>query len=349
MSAVEFKTIVNYCVKKLKERSHHDPEYFTSCKTGDAFELRVVEVLKVCLVELQLDAEIQHTSGSHVFPDIVIAFPTGEKYGIEVKSLSSKTKGWKINGNSVLGSTRNEEVLETYVLLGKISREYLDFRTRKYEECISNVVVTHSPRYLIDMDLDEGNTFFDKSGITYEEINDSDNPIRLITNYYLREGMQAWWLSDSSPAALRMFSDISQFEKRQLIGYGLAHFPELFVDNLNKYKRFAFWLATDKSIITHNLRDLFSAGGQVDLEFDGQIYSKLPKKFKKLDEYKSYLISSLEDSSLEDLLSDWNCDSIENVISKSKLDLWIEVASQFINKDTLDNISPSELLENILK
>lgn len=349
MSAVEFKTIVNYCVEKLKERAHHDPEYFTSCKTGDAFEVRVVEVLKDCLVELQIDAEIQHASGSHVFPDIVIAFPTGEKYGIEVKSLSSKNKGWKINGNSVLGSTRNEEVRETYVLLGKISKDYLDFRARKYEECISNVVVTHSPRYLIDMELEEGNTFFDKSGISYEEIICSDNPIRLITNYYLQEGMQAWWLSESTPAALRMFSDLSTLEKQQLIGYGLAHFPELFGDNPHKYKRFAFWLATDKSIITHNLRDLFSAGGQVNLEFNGHTYFNLPKKFKKLDDYKRYLISSLEESSFEDLLSDWDYDSVENITNKTKLDLWIGIASQFINRDTLDEITPNELLENILK
>ena len=46
----------------------------------------------------------------------------------------------------------------------------IEFRCRPYEECLSEVVVTHSPRYLIDMNLAIGKTIFDKIKTPYNEL-----------------------------------------------------------------------------------------------------------------------------------------------------------------------------------
>ena len=100
----------------------------------------------------------------HAFPDIVIDFPNGEKYGIEVKSSSSPTsKSWKINGNSVLGSTK-EDVIDTYVIFGKTAIGNQGFRFKRYEDAVANVAVTHSPRYTIDMDIPPEETFSQNPG-----------------------------------------------------------------------------------------------------------------------------------------------------------------------------------------
>ena len=56
----------------------------------------------------------------------------------------------------------------------------IEFRARAYEECLSEVVVTHSPRYLIDMNLEKGKTIFDKINISYDTLRKKQNPIKPI-------------------------------------------------------------------------------------------------------------------------------------------------------------------------
>lgn len=80
----------------------------------------------------------------------------------------------------------------------------------------------------------------------------------------------------------------------ECFGYGLAHFPELFERNATKYKRFAMWLVTERSVVTPSLRDDFSAGGQVDLLVNDTAYSKIPQIYKRLLEYKGYMLKALD-------------------------------------------------------
>lgn len=72
------------------------------------------------------------------FPDIV----ANKFYGIEVKTTTKNH--WKTTGNSVLESTRIEDVERIFMLFGKLGKP-IEFRGRAYEECLSEVVVTHSP------------------------------------------------------------------------------------------------------------------------------------------------------------------------------------------------------------
>jgi len=49
-------------------------------------------------------------------------------------------------------------------LFGKLSTP-VEFRCRKYEECLFDVAITHSPRYLIDMEIGKDESIFAKIGI----------------------------------------------------------------------------------------------------------------------------------------------------------------------------------------
>ena len=349
MDSKTFEIIVSKIIDALRDTAQTTPSKITACKNGDDFELVVVEAVSRVLTDLNTGGIVHHTPGGHAFPDIIIEFTDGKKYGIEVKSSSAtKSKGWKINGNSILGSTRDPEVLETYIIFGKTATATLEFKARKYEDCVANIVVTHSPRYLIDLDLPTGETFFDKSKIDYKSLIDSDNPIGMITSYFQLIGQKAWWLSESTPAAVRMFSDLDDEEQLEVIGYGFAHFPELFQRSNKKYKRLALWLATEKSIVASSLRDDFSAKGVVNLVLNDTSYKKLPQIFKRLNDYKTYVVSALNQAEPEALFADWNEGNLPENDTKSKVKEWISVISKNVNRKQLpDDIDPFELLTNI--
>lgn len=54
-------------------------------------------------------------------------------------------------------STRNKDVERIYMTFGKLGGSPA-FITKPYEDCLSEIVVTHYPRYLINMKLEHGNT-----------------------------------------------------------------------------------------------------------------------------------------------------------------------------------------------
>lgn len=346
-----FHRIVSLVIEELYAISRANPTSIATCKSGDDFELKVVEVVSSILQREKIDAIVHHTPGGHAFPDIIIEFADTSKYGIEVKSSSSaKSKGWKINGNSVMGSTRDPDVIETFIVFGKTAKSNQDFKTRRYEECVTNVVVTHSPRYLIDMDIPKGETFFDKSKIDYKTLADSENPIGLITGYFQGLGQKAWWLSNSTPAAVSMLRELSPSEQLDLFGYGLAHFPELFDASNTKYKRFALWLVTERSVISHSLRDDFSAGGQVDLPINGKVYHKLPQIFNRLMTYRGHIVLTLDQTDPETLAADWGIDWTPEPNRVAKLKAWIYVVSENIPERQLpDAITPQEILNDIFQ
>ena len=323
MTSMEFGKIVEQICQYLKRLSETNPKLIAACKTGEDFEQCVFDATEATLASLGIPATVFYTPGSHVFPDIVVEFTHGEKYGIEVKSsTSSNSKNWKINGNSVLGSTK-EDVLDTYIVFGKTAIGNQGFRCKRYEDAIANVAVTHSPRYAIDMEIASNETFFAKSGLTYKQISESDDPIGQITAYFRSQGQRAWWLSESTPAAIRMFSDITVEERKALLGYCFAHFPEVFSTSSNKFSRCAMWLATEHSIVSSSLRDNFSAGGKYEyLE-----YGRIPRIFDTLDECKQHVINALNEATMEELCEDWGLQFLPEYKKYNKLSAWLGVAS----------------------
>ena len=132
---MDFQEIVREICRGLEELSRTDPDQIAGCKTGEDFEALVVEMAESVRRAQALDFQVHYTRGGHSFPDVVVEFADGGKYGIEVKSSSSRSgKSWKINGNSVLGSTR-EDVTDTYLIFGKTAKGHQAFRWKRYEDC----------------------------------------------------------------------------------------------------------------------------------------------------------------------------------------------------------------------
>lgn len=348
MGRIDFQDFVAKVCQTLEAISNADPHRIAACKSGEDFEICVVEAIQTTLDDLSIVATVHYTPGGHAFPDVVIEFSGGQKYGIEVKSSSSATsKSWKINGNSVLGSTK-ENVIDTYIIFGKTAIGNQGFRYKRYEDAVANVAVTHSPRYAIDMDLAQGETFFDKSGLTYKQISESENPIGLITSYFKSQGQRAWWLAESTPAAIRMFANLSAQEQSELLGYCFAHFPEVFSNSPQKFQRSAMWLVTDRSVVSSSLRDSFTAGGRFDISLHGATYENLPQIFNNLRNYRAALINTLEDAFADDLRDDWDYpwtlqDSLED-----KMKAWLSVASSKFTSKSVNGYDKEKLLYDLI-
>lgn len=305
MTSVEFSEFVESVREVLSDLSRRSPELVASRDTGEKFEALVADAAQAVIDRDCPEAQLHYTPGSHAFPDIVVEFPSGERYGIEVKSSSSSaSKAWKINGNSVLGSTK-ENVLDTYIIFGKTAKGHQAFRYKRYEDAVANVGVTHSPRYLIDLDIAPDETFFAKSGLSYQKISQSDNPIGLITDYFRDQGQRAWWLAESASSTLRLFGELSTEERDDLIGYCFAHFPEVFSAGSKKFSRCAIWMVMDRSVVPTSLRDHFSAGGRTDVKTSNGAYLHVSRVFQSLYERRAAAREALKQATNKELLTDW--------------------------------------------
>lgn len=348
MTSMEFGKIVEQICQYLKHLSDTNPKLIAACKTGEDFEQCVFDATEATLTSLGIQATVFYTPGSHVFPDIVVEFNHGEKYGIEVKSsTSSSSKNWKINGNSVLGSTK-EDVIDTYIVFGKTAIGNQGFRCKRYEDAIANVAVTHSPRYAIDMEIAGNETFFAKSGLTYKQISESDDPIGQITAYFRSQGQKAWWLSESTPAAIRMFSDLSDEEQAELIGYCFAHFPEIFSSSSKKFHRCAMWLVTERSVVAPSLRDSFTAGGRVDISLYGATYKNVPQIFNNLRTYRKYIVDAIENASIEELREDWNYTGALDDSLHSRITAWVSVTAEKFTSKSVNYYDGVRMLSDMI-
>ncbi len=218
------------------------------------------------------------------FPDIL----ADKYYGVEVKSTSKNH--WTSTGSSIVETTRDKDVEHIYMLFGKLGGAVAEFRCRPYQDVLSEIAVTHSPRYLIDMTLEEGNTIFDKMNIPYDSFRKSSDSISKVKEYYKRKALEngnqmPWWISKdekeevSVSMNIRLWGGLPTEEKAELVSQMIILFPEVISSD---YNNAALWLAAAKGIVCKNIRDPFSAGGQV-VSIDGEALAKpLPRIIKTL-------------------------------------------------------------------
>ena len=69
------------------------------------------------------------------------------------------------------------------LVIGKLGGNPPEFRCRPYQEVLYDIAVTHSPRYLINMELQDGETIFDKMKTTYDEFRANENNIAKAREY----------------------------------------------------------------------------------------------------------------------------------------------------------------------
>lgn len=219
----------------------------------------------------------------HTFPDIVI-----DIFGVEVKS--SHGHNWKSTANSVLESTRAENIDFVYILFAKLS-EPIEFKYRLYQECIYDIAVTHSPRYLIDLNLDEGDTIFDKMRISYDDLRTKDNPISFFVNYYRsisKPGEEPWWMETGDLSenivkpTITLWNKLPQETKNKLRLEMMVRFPRLFGNSTNKFGGPASYLVAKYGVVNSSFRDLFTAGGKVSINVAEMKFIRLPKIYQYL-------------------------------------------------------------------
>lgn len=165
------------------------------------------------------------------FPDIIAE----TYYGVEVKSTSKNQ--WVSTGSSIVETTRDKFVENIYMLFGKLGGTPPEFRCRPYQSVLYDIAVTHSPRYLINMDLVESETIFHKMRMNYDDFRMSSNAIDIVRKYYrkkaINEGREdmPWWLTSDnidmpSNMCIRLWNSINTDEKTDLISKCLILFPE---------------------------------------------------------------------------------------------------------------------------
>ena len=149
--------------------------------------------------------DISLVSG-HRFPDIMAS----DFCGVEVKS--TKDDKWTSIGSSILESTRNVTVENIYMLFGKLGGNPPEFKLKPYQECLSEIAVTHSPRYLIDMELTKNETIFYKMGTTYDELRTSPEAIDKVRRYYRNKAQKEnryempWWITTDNVETSKPFN-----------------------------------------------------------------------------------------------------------------------------------------------
>lgn len=297
----DFSDLVLKATDILNVEASRNNAYFVT-RNAQKLEDDVVDALNKAAVDTPFAGSIQKVSGQY-FPDIVAA----RFFGVEVKS--SKDEHWVTLGGSINESTRVADVERIFLTFGKLINP-VEFRSRPYQDCLSDVVVTHYPRYKIDMKLGAGETIFDKMNMDYDTLRKKENPAKDVIKYYkgqLKPGERLWWLDYENNAEeniaaastkVRLWKTLSQEEKLRFIISAYAFFPEISSSAADKYDNFSLWLVSNYGIVSTSLRDSFSAGGRVNLEINGGVLNvsrSLYNLYMLQNEIRQRLLSIPED------------------------------------------------------
>ncbi len=335
----KFEELVSNSVSALEQRAMRDSAYYLS-RNGTLFEEDVYDVVMEKSEDTIFKGSIELISGQK-FPDIVAYVNSNKAHGIEVKT--TKSNSWKSTGSSIFEGTRVQNVENIYLLFAKLSNQ-VEFRYRKYEDCLYNVAITHSPRYLIDMDTGKDGSIFSKVGVEYNVLRRLKNPFDPIKKYLrkgLNRGEDVWWTDgseDSSNLNIRLWGCLPRDKKDELRLIALAHFPSLFGTNPKKYAPLATWLVSRFGIVNYALRDTFTAGGSVSINgVDG-----FPKicKYLECNSQLNEIYQNVGNISTDDIEYYWDgiLSDESNLISRWKKICLSSCQENNLSKEQIDTI-----------
>jgi len=221
-------------------------------KSGEEFETILYGVIAdICAMKGIRDVA---RTGKHAFPDIYI-WP----FGIEVKCTIGDS--WVTTGNSIVETTKKEGLKRIYIFFYKQGKKTKsDIMFRSYEECLSDIVVTHSPRYKINMELTEKDSIFRKIGIPYAKFCQKDT-IKIAKDYYksiLKKGEELWWIEAGVTPIIKNVSDLDEDLLERFKVEVMVRFPEVFSSSNRKYIKPALYLLQEYQATCSSLRDLFT-------------------------------------------------------------------------------------------
>lgn len=298
----------------MNEDAKANPQSYKSLKSNELEEISVKKIKEACYNTPFDPNEVKLVSGQR-FPDII-----AEKYyGIEVKM--TKQNHWKSVGSSIVESTRDSFVEDIYLLFAKMGGEYPEFCCRPYEDVMSDISVTHSPRYFIDMKLQKGETIFDKLNTTYNQFRHSEDSIDRVRKYYREKAVKAkklempWWVTSENADEQRSFNvrlwkSLETEIQNDLLAKCMILFPEVLNPKRSptKYNQTTLWLCSYSQVVMPNIRDLYSAGGKI-VEVDGKkVVSPVPQVFARIVKHADRIKEMLRNPDLEmiQLIADYN-------------------------------------------
>jgi hypothetical protein len=340
----EFDYLLSTTIVELNSQAKKSAKTISTL-AGSKIEPFVKDVMSNLAIGSPFENSIELIGGLK-FPDIVAK----KYYGIEVKTTTQNH--WKTTGNSVLETTRVEDVERIFMLFAKLANP-IEFRCRPYEECLSEVVVTHSPRYLIDMNLEKGKTIFDKIQTPYDTLRKKENPIKPIVDYYkskLKPGEDLWWIDQENTKAnnlvIKIWNNLTSLEKQEVKTKAMVYFPELFSNSNEKFGRFAIWLVTREAIVCPNIWDMFTAGGKGEIMIGKKLYSNIPRIFLNLFENLNSIIETIILTSTIELSEYWGIKTTE----KKKVEDWIELVYENSKKiSDAKHLNIKQILTEMIK
>jgi len=315
-----FQSLLDNTLNDLVSESKKNQKVYLNL-LGNKLENVVADIMIYRAKGTPFENSIELISGQR-FPDII----ANKYYGVEVKT--SKQNHWTTTGNSVMEGTRVDGIERIYMLFGKMVAP-VEFKCRPYEDCLSEIVVTHSPRYLINMDLQKGKTIFDKLDIPYDKLRKSANPVKPIIEYYrqfLRPGEEVWWLdqdeSKSTGLIIKLWNNLPLETRKEFMLKAMILFPEIFSNHTDKFNRLSVWLVNMQGVVCPNIRDVFTAGGQGIIIWKKNSYKGIPQILIKMTESLTKIKEILNITDNETLNNYWG-NTFRNKLSK-----WIDLVME---------------------
>lgn len=250
----DFENFISDVVERLRQETQN--QLF---KNALGFESRIREIINEMggynglLVDLK--------PHPHAFPDISLG-----AYGIEVKHTLKDT--WRSVANSILESSRNQDVRKIYVIFGKMGGTP-DVKWQEYETSIIHVRTSHVPRF--ELEIGDKQSLFQEMGITYTDfqkldIEDKMQHVRKYAKARLKDGQRLWWLGENQDGSLspeiKVYMDLDQKFKRKLRAEASVLCPQICGNSRRsrKYYDVSSYLLLAHGVLAPQTRDLFTAG-----------------------------------------------------------------------------------------
>lgn len=269
-----FEEFMKESQRCFNEESHKDRKRYSNRSASQLEEdtLQILEMVKpkTAFVNSKIDLK-----RGHFFPDIVI----DKSYGVEVKSTQENK--WTSLGNSIFEGVSDEKIKDIYIMFGNLGEAPPAFKFKPYQDCLYSIAVTHSPRYLINMEISGNDSIFKKMHTEYgvfKELDDEDK-IDKVRKYYIDKAKSEgkykmpWWMTGYTDVDLSFYVDTNERLKEELKVKSFALFFSLYDNNpQTRYKEVSLWYCTHYSILCPNIRDIYTAGGQQLMIIDNNRY-----------------------------------------------------------------------------
>ena len=299
----DYKILLDLVTKNVQKRITEMGD--TKVKGTDFEKIVYDELLKAGVSEDAI------THSTQKFPDFVID-DNNVKIGVEVKKTDADK--WDVPGGSIYESLRNS--IETFVLMGKFGGTP-EARLRKYEECISDLTVTHSPRFHLNLDMDSGEDYLTRHNASDLLDLPKGKELNRRIRELLRTDKDTWYTEESVGA----YSNLSLDEKICFFVDGVVLFPE--VTGMN-YSNFAPWMIYKCLIWCSNIRDVFSAGGTKDLD-DFAVSAVMARILETTD----LIVKRIADMTKKEIKTHWGID--EDISFNERIERWIGLIHKHIS------------------